>query len=154
MILCSIHIGISSYKSKILFQARDKNENVIGKFENTNSNTKTIECDNSDDTITHTNANLKNEIQVNWIAPEDGCKLREEIKFKYTIVEQKQTFVVGEMSQKVEFSELPKKEDCEKTSATSTTAPTSVTTSSITNTITPITMINLLLIIILLVSFF
>ena len=142
-------------KLKILFQARDKNENIIGKFENTNSNTKTMACDDTEDTITHTNANLKDEIQVNWIAPEDGCKLIEEIKFKYTIVEQKQTFVVGEMSQKVEFSELPKKEDCEKTSATSTTA-TTVTTAptSITCTIKPITMINLLLIIILFISFF
>lgn len=105
----SIDVDVSDYKpgtpiavtikggdfKGILLQARkyDGSETVpIGTFSDLPNNTKTIQCTAADDSFTHANKEVKNEITVHWNPPSES---KGKVKFYATVAQERETYWMG-----------------------------------------------------------
>ena len=61
-------------------QARNNNDTIVGHFESTDTEVKTIDCDheNEHSAITHTDNSAKTRINATWIAPNQVSKITQD----------------------------------------------------------------------------
>ncbi|XP_031756160.1 putative ferric-chelate reductase 1 [Xenopus tropicalis] len=73
-----------------MIQARKANGDIlVGSFEVSNADAQTLTCKSPADAVSHTDSNLKSNIQVTWTAPD---VLTGNVMFRATVVKSKKTF--------------------------------------------------------------
>uniref|UniRef100_A0A182Q8D5 DOMON domain-containing protein n=1 Tax=Anopheles farauti TaxID=69004 RepID=A0A182Q8D5_9DIPT len=102
----TLQIDIESFPAKIVFKgymiqarAADPPHNIVGRFENTDPGAvKLIDCDGEGNTATHTSTSPKQDLTLEWIAPDNFVG---DVIFNATIAQDYDKFWVGIPSDRV-----------------------------------------------------